>query len=306
MAKQESQNNDTVGTNVFIKGMIKDPNASFTAKENWSHARNAANNSIDGDTAVIGNEPGNIKCSEIPYTIIGAIHRYADQWVIFSTDDINSEIGLFDDSKCEYITLINNQCLNFNRKYLITGAAKENFDCTWQVYWADGNNPDRTLNLSHIPYVKEVTSAPGASCVTFRDLTTLDCEQLRLAPLLSTPCIEVTKAEDGGMLRNGAYQVFIAYVINEQRITDYIGVSNVQTLFDHSGTAGSLNISISNLDKNLEYYELVILSNNQQQIVAKRIGVYSTQQFDITIDYIDQSLETIPLDLFPLCSPAYV
>lgn len=305
MAEQNFTNTSSVETNAFIKGMVKDPNASFVQKDQWTHARNTVNNSVDGDVAVIGNEPANIKCADVPYAIIGAVHMYADQWVVFSTDDVNSEIGIFDDSKCEYKTLVNALCLSFNRKHLITGAAKENFDCTWQVYWDDGNNPSRTLNINNIPYIKFIVSAPGADCIEYADTTELDCEKLRLAPLLSTPCVKVTKAEDGGQLRNGSYQVFIAYTVNGQRQTDYIGVSNVQSLFDHAGTAGSLNINVTNLDKQFDYYELVILSNNQQNTVAKRIGLYSTEQSDITIDYIDQSLPSIPLELIPLRSPAY-
>ena len=120
----------------------------------WTHARNVKNNSVDGDVALIGNEPANLKCATVPYTIIGAIHKYGDEWVIFSTDDTNSEIGLFDDSKCEYTQLINDACLNFNRQHLITGAAKENFDCTWQIYFDDGLNPSRTINIDDIPYVE--------------------------------------------------------------------------------------------------------------------------------------------------------
>ena len=305
MADNNFTNTSSIETNAFIKGMTKDPHASFVEKQNWTHARNAVNNSVDGDVGVIGNEPANIACSTVPYPIIGAVHRYADQWVIFATDDINSEIGLFDDSLCEYKTLINAPCLNFNRKHLITGAAKENFDCTWQVYWDDGNNPSRTLNINNIPYVRIIVSPPGADCIEYEDTTELDCEKLRLAPLLSTPCINLTKASDGGQLRNGSYQAFIAYTVNGQRQTDYIGVSNVQSLFDHSGTAGSLHLSITDLDRNFDYYELVILSNNQQNTVAKRIGLYSTEQSDITIDYIDQSLITVPLELIPLRSPAY-
>lgn len=305
MAKENLQNTSSVETNVFIKGMSKDLFTSYTPKDNWYNARNAANNSVDGDLAVIGNEPANLQCASVPYTIIGTIHRYADQWILFSTDDINSEIGLFDESKCEYTTLVNDPCLSFNRKHLITGAAKENYDCTWQVYWADGNNPDRTLNINDIPWIKIIVSPPGADCIEYENTTKLDCEKLRLAPLVQTPCVELTRAEDGGQLRNGSYQAYIAYVENEQKVTDYIGVSNVQSLFDHSGTAGSLRITVTNLDKNFEYYELVILSNNQQNIVAKRIGIYSTEQSSISIDYIDQSLITIPLEVIPLRSPAY-
>src|SRR5210317_1318800 len=109
------QNTSSTDVRTFLKGLVKDTNASFQAKDTWSHARNAINNSVDGDLAVIGNEPGNILCAQAPYSIIGAIHTYADQWVIYSTDDINSEIGLFDDSKCEYTTLVNDACLGFNK-----------------------------------------------------------------------------------------------------------------------------------------------------------------------------------------------
>lgn len=300
-----TQDTSMVDTRVFMKGMVKDINASFQAKELWSHARNAVNNSVDGDLSVIGNEPANLECAKVPYTIIGAIHTYSDQWVLYSTDNINSEIGLFDDSKCEYTTLINDPCLNFNKNHLILGAAKENFDCTWQTYWDDGNNPSRTLNIDNIPYIQIVVSNPGDDCIIYEDTPNLDCEKIRLASLLDTPCITLSKSESGGQLRNGSYQAFIAYTVNEQKVTDYIGVSNIQTLFDHAGTSGSLRIKVSNLDKEFEYYELVILSNNQENTVAKRIGLYSTEQMDIEIDYIDQSLATVPLELIPLRSPAY-
>ena len=55
MAKQNLQNTTSVETNTFAKGMVKDVYASLQPKENWSHARNAYNNSVDGDSGVIGN-----------------------------------------------------------------------------------------------------------------------------------------------------------------------------------------------------------------------------------------------------------
>ena len=113
------QNTSSVDSRMFTKGMIKDTNASFQGKEQWHHARNAANNSEDGDVGLIGNEPSNLECANVPYTIIGAIHLYQDQWALYSTDDINSEVGLFDDSKCSYEVLINDPCLNFKKKNLM-------------------------------------------------------------------------------------------------------------------------------------------------------------------------------------------
>ena len=311
MAKQKAPNNQkgttSVVTNSFIKGMNKDITQAMEPNQSWWHARNAANNSNDGDMGVIGNEPANLQCGVIPYTVIGAIHRYGDEWIIFSTDNFSSEIGRFDDSECKYTTLVNDTCLAFNKEFLITGAAKENFDCTWQVYWDDSNNPSRSLNIDDIPYIQYISSPDGDPCIVYSDFEPLqlNCEKIRLAPLVDTPCVELTKSIDGGMLMNGSYQAFIAYTENEQRVTDYIGISNVQTLWSHEGTKNSLNISISNLDLNFENFELALLVRNQGQTYAKRVGLYSTQRKDINIDYLDDSLVSVDLKVIPKRSPAY-
>ena len=303
MAKQ--QNTSSTEVNAFSGGMQKDIFSSLGKKEQWGHARNAANNSADGDIGVIGNEPANLLCAIVPYTIIGCIKTYGDEWVIYSTDDTNSEIGIFDDSECKYETLVNDPCLNFNRKYLITGAAKENYDCSWQVYWDDSFNPSRTLNLDDIPYKQIITSAPGADCVIYEDTTELDCEKIRLAPLIDTPCVKLSKNVDGGQLRNGSYQAYVAYVLNSQKVTDYIGVSNIQSLFDHKNNGGSLIIDITNLDQEFEEYEVVIFSDNQGAKVGTKIGTFSTEQSRISIDFIDPALPAVELSLLFLRSPAY-
>ena len=95
------------------------------------------------------------------------------------------------------------------------------------------------------------TSAINADCKTFVDGPCLDCERLRLAPFLDTPCVKLRKADDGGQIRNGSYQAFIAYTVNEEKIGDYIGISNIQSLFDHDDTSGALLIEVSNLDKGI-------------------------------------------------------
>ncbi len=304
---QQNTGTSSIATNSFLKGMNKDITQSMEPNQSWWNARNAANNSTDGDMGVIGNEPANLQCGVIPYTIIGAIHRYGDQWIVYSTDDTNSEIGTFDDSECKYEVLVNDPCLNFKKKFLITGAAKENFDCTWQVYWDDGNNPSRTLNIDEIPWKQYISSAPGDPCVVYSDIEPkqLDCEKIRLAPLMDTPCVKLSKDVDGGMLRNGAYQAFIAYTENEQKVTDYIGISNIQTLWSHAGSGGSINIKVTNLDTKFDYYQLAILMRQQGQVFAKKIGLYSTQQQDIGLDFISDELEAVDIAEIPKRNPAY-
>ena len=293
MAKKQnkSQSTSTTETNLTPKGMIKDVDASYLSKQNWSHARNAINNSVEGDTGVIGNEPANLLCANIPYTVIGGIHLYGDIWAIFSTDNTNSEIGRFDDSRCEYETIVNDSCLSFNTDHLIVGASKENYNCQWQLYWDDKLNPSRTLNIDDIPYLPVV---PIMDPCDVEYTTNLDCDAIRLAPFLDTPCIKVSKSEEGGSLVNGTYQAFIAYTLDNQVIGDYIGVSNLQSFWDHSGPSGSLDIQISNLDKDFDNYQLVIRYKTHNAIRSKIIGYYSTEQSIISIDYIDDRLETVP------------
>ena len=301
----KKKSTSSVSTNTFSKGMNKDITPSFEPNNSWFHAVNAANNSSDGDVGVIGNEPANLQCGVIPYTIIGAIHRYGDEWVIYSTDNISSEIGRFDDSECKYTVIVNAPCLNFKKKFLITGAAKENFDCTWQVYWDDGNNPSRSLNIDNVPYLQDIISPVGDSCIVYEDTAFLDCEKIRLHPLVDTPCLTLTKATDGGTILNGAYQVYVAYTENDQVVSDYIGISNIQTLWSHRGSNGSLDLQISKLDKDYFYFDLVILIRQQGQIYTKLIGNYSTETKHISIDYIDQALVSISFEELFRQSPLY-
>ena len=320
--RPQLQNTTKVDTELPVKGMVKDPNTSLVGKEAWTHCRNCVNNSQKGDVGTIGNEPANWKCGCAPYTIIGAIHLFGDKWILMSTDDQASEIALFDDSRCEYTTLINDECLNFKRRYLITGASKENFDCSWQIYWDDSFNPSRTLNLGfgddipsnrNVPWKQIITSPvdedgnPSSACVIYEDAQPLklDCEKIRLAPFIDIPCMDLQKSKKGGQLRNGSYQAFIAYTLNEQKISDYVGQSNLQPLWSHDDGVGSLTLEISNLDKEFEFFQLVIASNNQGQMQAKKVGLYSTEQTRIEISYIDQKLETVPIEFLPLRTPAF-
>ena len=151
----EDQNTSQAGsnssTNTFSKGMMKDINESFVGEGMYTHARNAVNNSHDGQVGIIGNGPSTFDCVTFPYRLIGAIHLQDDKWAIFTTDNVNSEIGEFDESECSYRTIVNDPCLYFKTTNLITGAYREKYDCQRVVYWDDGLNTTRTMNIDDVP-----------------------------------------------------------------------------------------------------------------------------------------------------------
>ena len=304
----------TTVNETFTKGLLKDYDDVYFPESSWSHARNAVNNSSDGNLAVLGNEPSNTLCapagaqSTAPYQINGAIHVYDNKWVITSGDGVNSEVGLFDSAACQYYTIVNDPCLNFNSYHVVTGESKQNFDCSFQIYFVDGFNPDRTLNIGDIrtapfpqpwpgvPYItSDADSGPCEDCRPIYPLQ-LDCEKIRIAKIVKTPCIQLNQSLSGGTLLNGSYFAFVAYTLNGERVTDYYPPSNIQSLFSHDNVSGGLQLVINDIETDLyDQFELVIVKFVNQQTVAKRIGLYSTNSRTVEIPEIPDTLQDVAL-----------
>lgn len=306
MADNNQNNNKTAS---FDKGLNVDIKDYHSSTREWTFARNAIPNSITGDIGDIGSEPANVLSIKAPYTIIGFIYLFGDTWAVFSTDDTNSEIGRFVESTSTYTTVVNDSNsprLNFNRANLIIGVSKENFDCTWYIYWSDGNNPDRTMNFDSPPFLQNCVLVSGCQVCTpviIGGAQVIDTDAIRLAKLVNAPCLHIIKGATGGSLLNGSYFVVVAYLINGQRVTDFFTPSNVQPLFEHSNVAGSIDVIIDSMDTRFDEFELVVVSVVNQQTSAKRFGIYNTRQKQITIDIIDPKLTDVPLSQIPIHNP---
>jgi hypothetical protein len=302
MAKRKQINSGTVEAHTFDKGLVEDVSGKGLAPNVWTQARNATPNSVRGDLGDLGNEQSNKFCAAAPYLIIGIIHIDEDRWALFSTDETNSEVGIFSESKCAYDTVVNDPCLNFSKLHLIKGVAKENHDCTWETYFDDGNNLSRTLNIDRVPWIQECTT-DASGCITCVDTDRLDCDKIRMAPLVKNPCFRLEKGPQGGELLNGSYFVVGAYMLNDQRISDYSIPSNVQALFTHLGQGQSLEVIIEDMDEEYDEFELVLVQIRSLATIAKRIGTYSTRQQRISIDIVDDRYNTVSLNLIPLRNP---
>ena len=60
---EEKGNLNTSKTNTFIKGLHKDSDPAFIQEGMWSYARNAVNNTIEGDVGTLSNEASNALCA---------------------------------------------------------------------------------------------------------------------------------------------------------------------------------------------------------------------------------------------------
>jgi hypothetical protein len=302
MAKKASMGNNSFSTKgTFDKSLVTDTSDFHLPENSWTYARNAINNTRKGDLGKLSTEPANAHCVFVPYTIIGVIHIEEDRWVIFSTNNTDSEIGIFKEGSCDYSTIVNDRCLNFHSDYLIKGIIRPTFDCSFNVYWDDGLNVTRVLDINDVPWKQICTTING--CTTCVDTEDLDCDKIRLESFIDTPCVQLKKGKGIGSLQNGTYQVQVAYVEDNQRVTDYFIPSNPLSLFDHSNVNSSIDVFLSNLDTNFEEFELVLIATIAEKTVARKMGIYSTRQNLISFDYIDITLTTVPLADLTIITP---
>jgi hypothetical protein len=279
----QNLNTDSLN-NPSTKGLVTDLAPHLQNKEIWTYARNSVLNSHAGNMYALQNEQSNFKCIDLPYTYIGSIPLNEGRFAIFTTDNTNSEIGIFDPKDCSYVKVVNDACLGFNTSYLISGKSKYNYDCSETIYWADsGLNPRRFLNLQHVPYVNIGT-------VCNPDYTTaLDCNKILIDPNISVPLIFTEIASEGN-LKNGSYQFAIAYAIKKERFTDIYSFTNAISIFSHNnlGLKG-VSLKISGLDSStFDEYELFAAITIDNYTSYKSLGFYSTSESSITITTVDR------------------
>ena len=299
MAQQRGSSFST--NNTFDQSLITDTTDYHLPDRAWSYARNAINNTKRGDLGKLVTEQSNTFCTFATYTIIGALHLEQDKWLIFSTNNVDSEIGTFVEGTCVYTKLVNDRCLKFNSDYLIKGITRPTFDCSFNAYWDDGLNVTRVLDINDIPWVQNCVTVDG--CTTCTDTDVLDCDLIRLESFIDAPCVEIVSGPAAGSLLNGTYQVQVAYLTDGQRVSDYSIPSNVISLFSHDNTNSSIDILLGNLDVNFDDIEVVLISTISEKTVARRMGVYSTRQTTVTIDYIDLTLPVVPLGNLTVITP---
>lgn len=289
------QNIKDIQTNVPSRLMVKDLNDSYIGKEFVTHARNAVLHSHQGDTYFYSTEPANLECITLPYFFNGSVSLSNQQYLIFSTDNTDSEIGIFDEGLCTYIKVVNDPCLGFNRDFPVMGRAKINIasptSCAQVITFTDNLNPIRRIDLGNIPY-KFTTK--DDSCQTKIYTTTLDCEQLNLYRDILIPDVTVQNVPSGS-LPNGSYSVLMAYYVDDQKYSDYYSLSLPQFVFDQSGFGGGLSATFSNLDQEFLQYSIVLIANNKGTSSAYNLGIFSTTQSSVSISEIRPEWTTVPL-----------
>ena len=220
-------------------GMQKDKDVFSKESQEYTHALNAVIESWDGQSFTLQNEVSNILCLELNHKVVGTLQIPSlAKTILFTTNSKGSdEILMFDDvylnksiiendNNCtpialedipqkpiaKYIKLIS---ANFNWNILHKVNIKYKLtDCTLNLYFVDGENPDRFIyfNLPDYSLVEDFKEINALTIGTCNEVyyNQLDVNKTNFNQNIFYPDIELEE-EIGGNLQEGVYQIFTAY-----------------------------------------------------------------------------------------------
>ncbi len=275
-----------------IGKFIIDRNESLVDGKSVSYHRNGMFQTVKNTELFATNEPATFECIKLPHLFYYGSAELTgnDRHLVFTGDDRNtSEIGIADLLNCTYTKVISGACLNFRSFHNpITGKIRLNQDGEEEIMFGDGFNSDRIINLSKIPYKYVIDELSNCKTKEFTD--DLDCESLKLNPNIQFPCLEIT-AGSSGNLPDGMYSIHIAYIIGEQRFSDYMSTTVPIAINNRAGTS-SISVNIDNLDRSFDKYQIVLTGVVDGITTHKLIGNYYTSQDHITIsDWINEEYQ---------------
>jgi len=295
--------------NTATSGLNLDQSVNQIAKGSLTYALNAVVENFDANSINYQNEPGNELCFNFPegFQLIGDHSIFEkNKHIFFLANPITeeSEIGFMDNNDCEYHTLVNAKCLNFDINNPIQKVVHKINNCGTEIYWAQKNNPRRYLNIDKIPYIQTFSSDLCTPTYTEE----LDCNQLLIQPNFSIPLLEVTKVTSGGDLTAGTYQFAIQYSdATGNGYSSYYSITNPTPIADPEITTPNFNyqvgksveVTISNLDTTgqWEYFNLAVIKTVNAITSVELIGTYFIDEVSKQITYTGQNQTQIRLSL---------
>ena len=293
--------------NTANTGLNLDLTVNQIPKGALTYALNASIENFGASSINYQNEPGNELCLNFPdgYQLIGEHSIYEKNKHLFFLANPHtggSEIGYMDNNDCVYHTLVNAACLNFNIDNPIHKAVHRITNCTTEVYWTDGLNPRRYLDIDNVPYILK----PNSSLCDPQYTKELNCNRLSIQPNFSIPGLEIVDIVNGGDLTAGTYQFAIQYCdANGGGYSSYYSVTNPTPIADTDITSPNFNypvgrsirINITNLDVTgqWQYFNLAVIQTINAVTSYELVGTYFIDDSQTVITYTGQNKIQIKL-----------
>lgn len=276
-----------------------------------TYALNATVENFDSSSVNYQNEPGNEPCLTFPsgFELVGK-HTIPEKklniFFLANPTTGDSQIGTQYNNDCVYqeVPLGDASCLNFNIDFPIHKVVHRITNCSTEIYWTDGLNSRRYLDLDNIPY-ELVAGTPTCDPIYGANV---DCNQLKMQPNFNIPFLAVEKVVNIGSLKAGVYQFAIQYadaIGND--LTSYYSVTNPCPIADPLITTvnfdypvgKSINISVSNLDTSgqYNYFNLAVIKTINDISSVELVGTYSITDDKQEIQYTGANQSPIQLSI---------
>lgn len=303
--------------NVGRLGMDLERSLNQIQKGKLTYALNAMIEGKDGQTVSYQNESGNELCVTLPegYVAIGVYTIYEKNLIVyFLTNPVTggSEIGTSGLEDCTYTKVISAACLNFNVNYPILSAAHRIDNCSTQIFWVDGYNKDRFIDLENLPWQEIPVEGACENVQT----NFVDCNKLSINPQFSIPNIEVLSIDSDGSLTTGTYQFAIQYCnMSGQPYTSFYSITNPVPIFSvdnvtldfNSQVNRSIRLRISKLDNTgyYDYFNLAVVKTVNDISSAENVGFYKITNTTTDVVYTGQKTTTLSINEILQKYPVY-
>ena len=309
MAEKENKSNTKVEYNLAKVGLDMDNTGDGITKGKLSYALNAAIENFDDNSVNYQNELGNEFCVDFPENFVLIGHHYINEknkhiFFITNPKTEDSQIGYMDNNDCEYHILVDAPCLNFNVNHPIHKVVHRITNCSTEIYWTDGYNPRRYLDIEDIPRIIR-SGTPVCDPIYSSEI---DCNQLNIQPNFDIPILSVTDVLSTGDLTAGAYQFTVQYGdALGNPYTSYYSVTNPVPIADTNITTVNFNypvgksivVDITNLDTTGLYthFNLAVIKTVNNVSSVELIGTYPIENDSKQITYTGQNVTNIRLSI---------
>lgn len=313
----EQNNSPIINVTTANIGLNLDSSSDQIQKGELTYALNAQVENFDGNMVSYQNEQGNILCITFPegYKVIGCkniISLNRCFYFIVNPTTGDSEIGYSDSDSCIYNTLIadknNNYKLNFKITNPIHKVVVKTTNCSTQLYWTDGLNPRRYIDLDDLPW-QEVTN-PDNDYKPTKLVGKLDANKMLVQPNFSVPRISINAVDIGGKLISGTYQFAVQYANSlGEDYTSFYSVTNPVSIFEGSmtndyafPTSKSIQIFIESLDTSglYEHINIAVIKNINNNVSVELIGTFPVTESTMKYTYTGENQSDIRLSILDI------
>jgi len=282
-------------------GLATDPLIDQVQKGYVTDCLNGIISSFDGKSVSYQNEGGSLFCLEAPvgYKVIG--RQYIPQlsevvYMLTNPTTGNSMVGYVLNNNCIFNILLDDtiagsDLLKFNINNPILKIEVKTTNCATQLYFTDGVNPRRYIDLNNLPWKDTIVGGIVTPIVG-----QIDANKLKVQPNFSVMTITPTVVNVGGNIIEGSYQFAACYSdLYSNKLTSFYSITNPVSIFNNGAVSPNFNdlsnksisITLDKLDTTglYDYFNLAVIKTINGVVTVDFVGTFNIQSSTYNYTY---------------------